>query len=123
MKLADFNRLKGLMAMTGSDSNNEALQAIRAANRVLFANGLTWEMVFGRTVSVITAVEVVGDSDDEMSDLFDKALRGADGSFRSTLLSIQAQYEAKGFLTPRQREVVEAAAERTAERHPGGRFR
>lgn len=124
MKLSDFTKLKGLMALSNSDNDHEALGAIRAANRLLVTNALTWEMVFSRTVKVVNEVEAdANDPDDELTDMFDKALLGAQGSFRDTILDIQSKYQTSGYLSPRQRQVVEDAAERYVERHGGGRVR
>jgi hypothetical protein len=122
VKLDDFVRLKKLMSLTSSDSDAEALGAIRAANKVLTTSGYTWEMVLSRTVTVLSAVEAMPADEDEAPP-FDMALRGAAGTFRDTLLSIQAQYEERGFISARQRQVVEDAAERAAERMPAGRMR
>jgi hypothetical protein len=113
MNLKDFAQLKGLMAMTAADNDGEALNSIRAANRLLARNGLTWDMVFARTVRVSDPVESgVADDYDDNQRLFERALSGSRGSFRTTLLSIQAQYETHGRLSERQWAVVREAAER-----------
>jgi hypothetical protein len=122
VKLDDFVRLKKLMSMTSSDSDAEALGAIRAANRILTTHGYTWEMVLSRTVTVLSAVEAMP-ADEDDAPPFDMALRGAAGTFRNTLLSIQAQYEERGFISARQRQVIDEAAERSVERMPVGRIR
>ena len=122
MTVAEFGQLKKLLTLATSDNDHEALASWRKATALVARHGYTWEMVLSRTVSVINEVEATEDPD-EVEDLFDKALRGADGTFRDTLLSIKSSYDSRGFMTPRQREVVEAAAERTVDRHPGGRFR
>lgn len=118
MNLKDFSKLKRLMAMTGSDSDAEALGAIRAANRVLFANGLTWEMVFKRTVSVVSEVEVLDDGDgDELVDAFRAALDDArPGSFRDVLLDMQSRHDRGYPLSDRQKRVVFDAADRARNR-------
>jgi len=124
MTLAEFATLKKLLTLATSDNDHEALACWRKATALVARHGMTWEMVLNRVCTVLDEVRPapVGEAQDDIEDLFDKALRGADGGFRDTLLSIKAQYDARGFLSPRQREVVEAAAERTVERHPGGRF-
>lgn len=43
--------------MTTSDADAEALMAIRQANLMLSKEGLTWEMVFSRTVTVVNEFE------------------------------------------------------------------
>ena len=43
------------------------------------------------------------------------ALRGASGTFRQMLESIREQYDARGFVTPRQRQIIEEAAERAGQ--------
>jgi Asp-tRNA(Asn)/Glu-tRNA(Gln) amidotransferase A subunit family amidase len=132
LSLKEFTRLKGLMALTTSDSDYEAVSAIRAANRILADHGLTWDRVFARTVTVISEMsgQVVGeDRDDDLEALFEAALASASegSSFRDTLLSIYETYRGGGRLSPKQREVVERAAERAEDRaedrRPGRRVR
>jgi hypothetical protein len=65
----------------------------------------------------------MSDDDDDLETAFDLALRDADGDFRRLLLSIQAQHEERGTISPRQRQIVEEAAERYIERHEAGRIR
>lgn len=122
MTLTELAQLKKLLTLATSENDHEALASWRKATELITKNGFTWEMILSRTVSVINEIEPAEDPD-EMEDLFDKALRGIEGSFRATILSIKSQYDSRGFLTPRQRQVVEEAAERTVDRHPGGRFR
>lgn len=125
MSVAEFGQLKKLLTLATSENDHEALASWRAATKLVAKHGYTWEMVLSRTVTVIQEVVpvVAGDAPDDMDNMFDLALRGADGSFRETLLSIKAQYDARGFLSPRQREVVEAAAERRVDRRSDGRVR
>lgn len=123
MTVSEFGQLKKLLTLATSDNDHEALASWRKATALVARHGYTWEAVLNRVCTIVNEVEPMGDAPDEMEDLFDKALRGADGTFRDTLLSIKSKYDARGFLTPRQREVVENAAERTVDRHPGGRFR
>ena len=119
MKLADFERLKSLMRMTASDNDNEALQAIRAANRLLMRDhGLTWDKVFARTVTVVSEIEAAppdidaaSDADDELDRAFQRLVDTLRPSgFRDTVLSIHAQYQRNGSVSPRQREMIINAA-------------
>ncbi len=113
MSLKDLSQMKGLMALSNSDNDGEALNAIRAANRLLVKNGLTWDMFFRRTVTVMTEVEAVSDGDEDIiNDAFEEALRDAHGTFRETLLSIQAQWSRTHHLSERQRRVMLDAASR-----------
>ncbi len=130
LSIRNFNVLKAAMARTASDNDAEALASIRAANKILMSHGYTWSMVFQRLVRVVQELEIDGEpeyddgthhghlhNDGELSDAFRTALDDArPGSFRDTLLSIQAQYEDTGRLTERQREVVMDAARRAGER-------
>ena len=61
MTRPEFGRLRRLMALSTSDSDPEALGALRAANRLLAANGVTWDRVFDRCVVVLEAVEAMED--------------------------------------------------------------
>lgn len=120
MKLDDFKRFKGMMERTTSENDNEALVALRAANRLLARENLTWTRVLDRSVSVAVPFEsrstAEGQTDEEeMEALFDVALNKTKaGSFRDTLQSIYDQWQANGRISPRQRQVVEEAAERNA---------
>ena len=112
MNLKEFAQLKKLLTLATSDNDNEALAAWRQATSIVARNGFTWEMVLNRTVTVLSEVEPVLE-DGNLDETFDRALRNAKGGFRTTLLSIREQYLSRGFLTPRQRQVVEEAAERS----------
>lgn len=119
MPLKDLSALRGCMARTVSENDPEALAAIRAANRILLRNGYTWEHFFKRTVTIVNAVEPAEEAaaDEELEDAFRIALDDArPGSYRDTLLSIQAQFERVGSITTRQRAFVMDAAARTGRR-------
>lgn len=58
MKLKTFNTLKKIMQQTVTDNDAVALQAIRAANKILATEGITWERVFTRLVTVQNDSEV-----------------------------------------------------------------
>lgn len=116
MTLKDFEQLKKFMALTASDNDGEALNAIRAANAVLVRNGLLWRNVFERTVTVVSPVGAVlgadGASDGLDEATFERALDNANGTFRDTVFSIYEQWSAGKALSDRQVTVVEAAARR-----------
>lgn len=117
MKLDDFKRFKGMMEMTTSTNDHEALTALRSANRLLEKEKLTWTRVLDRSVSVDIGFESAASAqgrtdEDEMEALFEAAMRNAKGSFLEMLEDIHEQWETRHSLTPRQREVVVEAAER-----------
>lgn len=120
MKLDDFRKLKKLLTLATTDNDHEALSAWRTATKIVIENGLTWEMVLNRVVTVLNPItgapNGVDASDDEdvLSDeIFERALdRTKPGSFRDTLLSIQAQWENGRMLTDRQKATVMSAASR-----------
>lgn len=117
MKLSDFNRLRKLMAMTFSDNDTEALTSVRAANKLLKDNGLTWQRVFDRTVRVENSVEEAvpsknGYSEEDITTMFESALSKADGGFRDFLLSLQARYDEKGRLSEGQMDALIRASKR-----------
>jgi hypothetical protein len=123
MNLKDFGQLKKLMTLSTSDNDHEALACLRQATTLLARSGYTWEMCLSRAISVVQEVEPAPAGDDDLEAAFDLALRNASGEFRGVLSSIREQYHARGFVSPRQRAVVLDAADRAAERHPGGRVR
>lgn len=61
MNLKDFTTLRKLMMLTTSTNDAEALTALRKANALLLANGVDWDKVFGRTVTVVNDFEPAED--------------------------------------------------------------
>lgn len=119
MKLDDFRKLKKLMEQTTSDSDGEAVNALRAANRILKRENLTWTRVLDRSVSIAVPFEsaktATGKIDeDDLDAMFEVALEHASGGFRDMLEDIHDQWERRRSLSPRQRQVVVEAAERAS---------
>lgn len=129
MKLADFRRLKGIMERTTSESDNEALTSIRAANRLLAAEGLTWTRVLDRSVQVLLEVEPApdqpqpwpggpqrrphdGSDRDEVERAFEAAMEKAKGGFADWLDDVYEQWQRKDYLSSEQRRILFEAAER-----------
>lgn len=119
MSLDDFRKLKGIMNRTFSDSDNESLNAIRLANKILTKYDINWERVLDRSVQLDVPVEsmaeATGEIDpDDMERLFELAFEGTrrGSGFYDTLQSIHEQWETRHHLSPRQHEVVKNAAER-----------
>lgn len=118
MSLTDYDRLKKFMNMTESGVDAEALSALRKANAVLMKYNYTWDAVFARLITTevesapIEHASLHTDvpkpmSDDEINAMFQRALEKVKaGSFRDTLLSIQASWTNKHFLSPRQLATV-----------------
>lgn len=111
MTITEFRQLKKTMMMATSSVDAEALTALRHANTMITRHGYTWEQVLDRVIKVEVPIEAAaGGDEDALNALFEEAMSNASGSFLETLESIYEQWENKGFLTPRQREVVERAA-------------
>ena len=119
MKLADFSKLKKLMMLTNSDSDHEALGALRKANALLAANNVDWDRVFGRTVQVVNEFEAEPeDADPGVARLREAArieaafetLSEVRGGFSDFVTSLQDQWEKRRFLSERQKEVLFKAA-------------
>lgn len=113
MTLTDFNQFKKLMTLTISDNEAEALASIRAANKLITRNGLTWVMVLDRVCKVVEDITPVGDPDDDFRDSLEIAVRSSTGETHRAMLSIQENWEEKGYVSPRQRAYVAAVANRT----------
>ncbi len=123
MKLKDFQRLLKFMEMTTSESDGECLNAIRMANKLLAAEGVDWKRVFNRLVTIdvedggaeVEATPTGAPSKEQinaaMAAKLERALDGvAPGGYRDFLLSLEQQWQAKGFLSPNQREALDRAA-------------
>jgi hypothetical protein len=135
MTKAEYAQLRKCMARTTSDNDAEALASIRRANVLLTQHSLTWDKVFDRVVRVVDPMEFVEESltahpasgssqrrgglsgnpprtgDEDWERLFDLAMSSATGSFLETLESIYDQWQEKGWMSERQKEVVRNAAE------------
>lgn len=112
MSITEFNQFKKVMTLTTSPVDAEALAALRRANAILTARGYTWEQVLNRVIKVEVPIEAADADGDDLAQLFESAMKNARGSFRDTVESIHEKWENTGFLTPRQREVIEAAAQK-----------
>lgn len=132
MKLADFNQLRKLMQMTTSDSDREALTAIRKANEIIARSDTTWERVFGRLVTVDPGIEPDPESMRKapdaagrrryLGDLLEDVAGASSGSFLDFVADLQRQFEERGTLTPAQVDALERArARERAPRHAGRR--
>lgn len=123
MKLADFQRLKKLMGLTFSEADGEALNALRAANRLLVAERLTWERVLDRTVQVGADVEPAETAPTdglsaEVDAAFETVLDTAGGSFRTFVLDLHEQWTRHHHLSPNQLAALFRARDRV---RSGGR--
>lgn len=127
MKIDTFRTLKKIMARTFTESDAEALTSIRAANRILAGEGLTWERVLDRTINVIAAVEedpeapqVSGSSstasrskhvDDEPTEtlllLAEEAAAHQGTGTQDFVASIRHQWEERKWLSPKQRQALQ----------------
>jgi len=117
MKLADFARFKKFMELTMSDNEGEALSALRMANKLIKSEGLTWTRVLDRSIQIVPQFEDKNESEhgvteDELEAMFEAVLDESNGSFRDVVQSIYSQWKERGFITPRQREVIVAAFRR-----------
>lgn len=128
MRMRDFLLLKKLMAMTTSDADAEVLMAIRQANLMLSKEGLTWETVFSRTVTVVNEFEAAPDQIDEPATKAGSSVRidpeaeridaafaaiddaGTRGSFGDFIESLRDQWEKRRSLSDKQRAALFKAA-------------
>jgi hypothetical protein len=133
MKLHDFNRLKKFMQMTFSDSDNEALTAMRQANAVLKREGLDWTRVLDRVVTLdvedadepsppsrnaTRAAQPHGiDEAKRINDAFD-TIEDNDprAGFADFIASLKAQWERRHHLTENQKAALFKAADNAGRR-------
>lgn len=96
------DKLLKLLNMTTSDSDGEALNAIRAANRLIKANGLRWDILLMTDQPPTPArdMETDGPSIQEMIDAIrERAPAGFEFNFVD---SVERQYKRKGKLSDGQ---------------------
>jgi len=110
MSLTEFRQFKKTLELTTSSVDAEALAALRRANAVLVKHNYTWTQVLDRVIKVESPIESDKNDADVTDQLFERAMANARGSFRDTVESIHEKWEATGFLTPRQRELIVNAA-------------
>lgn len=126
-----FTRLIQLMMLTTSDSDGEALVALRKANAMLAEQNMNWEELlrakvkFARTEAGADAAggrergtrdrsdRTQRASDDEINEWFEVLLREVhpDAPFREFVESVHSFYEQRGYLTPKQESAIRRAYE------------
>jgi hypothetical protein len=120
MKLKDFQRLRKLMQMTTSENDGEALNAVRAANKIIAGANVDWNRFFDRTVRIDIEVtpenkgrhDATHTASDENNDIA-SAFRSIDRSDQvlgerraETVESLRKWYDEKGFLTEKQKGLL-----------------
>ena len=118
-RLSNKDRFAKLMALTTSDRDGEALTAIRKANAILKAAGLTWpELLTALSPAPDQGSSVEPfDDPDQIEILLDIAF-ATNPSARSQefLRGIEAFFRERGFLTARQFEALARTAGRREDR-------
>lgn len=109
MNLADYRKLRKLMALTVSSNDAEALAALRAASALMLRGGVTWDTFFDRTVRIEEPVEQADEDEDEeeaggvpLDEVFAKLLDVAGAGLRPFVLDLLALHEGGQRLTPNQ---------------------
>lgn len=114
MDLKTYGQLRKLMMLTFSDSDAEALSALRKANAVLKAHGYDWDSAFNRLVKVEEPVVAAAPEQSEaerIREAFDD-VEASDprGSFADFIASLKEQWEANGRLSQNQKDALFKAA-------------
>lgn len=122
MNLKTFDTFKKMMALTFSENDHEALASLRGANRLLTKEGLDWQRVLSRTVSVINEVEEAPpertqpphrDGSDDRRLIAEAEEAVEDGSEIAEFIgSLRSYYEERGHLTPNQRGALKRIVDR-----------
>lgn len=110
--------LKKIMAYTTSQSDSEALTAIRKANQILSDHGYTWNDFFDRTVNASFDVEASTEMplEEQIRRAFDEIRGNAHGTFGEFIDDIEKQFKESGYLTVAQRKPLFDAVKRHRER-------
>jgi len=109
----DLLRLRKLLAMTASDLDGEALNAMRMANAILTRAKVHWIEIFNAIENADAAKRPAPTVSDEINSAFDTVLCSCrEGGFRSFIESLQEQWERTGSLSPKQRGALFKAAKR-----------
>lgn len=114
-----------LLRMTESQHDGEALNAIRMANALLNKHNANWDELMRKQVQVIDADpfaaapsprRMKGESGprhtdaDEINSYFETLFSRNLGTFRDYVDSVHEWWEAKGFLTQKQYDVIKRSA-------------
>lgn len=124
MKIADFRKMKLMMNMTLSGSDQEKLTAIEKVNEIIARSNTTWDKILDRVIKVDVVVESVedatagklGDVNAEerrrafrrrIDDAF-AAIEKSDprGSWADFVADLKSQWERNGRLSEAQTEAV-----------------
>lgn len=125
MNLKTFGTFKKLMERTTSDSDAEALTALRAANRLLAAEGLSWTRVLDRSIRVVAEYEEHAstssaankhengdiDAGNKEIDRAFEILSDIKGGFSDFIESLHEQWSERRWLSRAQRNALLKAAE------------
>jgi hypothetical protein len=114
MQPKHFERFVKLMGMTGSQSDGEAINALRMATAILIRENITWEEFLTKGIKIqheswsgSKPVRKAAVSNEQAAPIFQFLLSTLrDGSFRNTIISIYLQWKDKGWVSERQWEVV-----------------
>ena len=127
MKIAAFRKLQKIMEQTFSPNDNVALEGIRAANRILAEDNLTWERILNKTVNIVAEVEPAPEEEqyrpsapkhvkDEGIEsvllLAEEAAERQSPKTQDFVASIRAQWEAKRWLSDRQMKALREVRDR-----------
>lgn len=132
ISIKEFRQLQKFMALTFSDTDAEALTALRMANKVLKTNNLTWDMVFARVIKIEgpqiedaanyeskpkTHEDAPSGIEAEINEALTDCLDDAKaGTWRDFLLSLEAQWSEKHYLSVAQKTALFAGHQRLKQR-------
>ena len=107
-----MDKIAKLLNLSKSDNDNEALAAIRLANKRLAEKGLSWDVVLlpkPKTLSV-SGYKPPYNEDDEnheaLMEIFEIVLEKARGKTQEFVASVYKQYKQTGRLSPKQLDIL-----------------
>jgi hypothetical protein len=118
MKLKDFTRLKKYMMMTMSGSEAETAMALKSANAILVAEGLDWDRILNRTVTIVNEFEAAPEEREQSTkariDAAFEEIEKSDprGSFADFIADLKNQWENRGHLSVNQIDALMRSARR-----------
>lgn len=128
MPMGEFKKLTKLMMMTNSENDQEALTAIRGANKILAKHNYDWNATFGRLVKVEgempVEIEEAPDEKREASILRSRVnnafatIEESDprGDFADFIASLKDQWDKRGRLTENQLSALFRSADKARDR-------
>lgn len=102
--MLDISKIKKIMMLSTSDSDGEALCALRKAQAMIASAKMTWDEIINIAESEKCNVGHEASEDVPWEQVIEACLDNVQGSAHDFIESLADQYRSRGSLSPRQKE-------------------